>query len=119
VKLWNVADGKVQRELIHPKLTGDPKPSHPGYVYGVRFSKDGKYLYSVGRAPGKGAVQVWSAADGKLVSADELDVGPIFGLALAPDGKSLAVATGPRGRPGSQEAQESPLAYILKLPDLP
>src|SRR5262249_14400058 len=50
IKLWNVADGTVIRELVNPKLKGATPQSHPGWVYGVRFTADGK-LVSAGGAP--------------------------------------------------------------------
>jgi hypothetical protein len=39
-------------------------------------------------------------------------LGPIYSVALAPDGKLLAVGCGPRG-PEAQDVN----AYLLKMPD--
>src|SRR5205823_10503026 len=52
--MWHVADGSVVRDFVNPNLKPQgnvPPPSHPGWVYGVRFTPDGKYLVSVGGAP--------------------------------------------------------------------
>jgi WD40 repeat protein len=109
VKLWNVADGSVVRELVNPDL----KPagsSHPGDVNAVRFAADGRFLLSAGAAPGrKGFLTVWNVADGKVASAEELPFGGVFSLAVAPDGKRLALGTGPSD--GS-----TPNGYIIKMP---
>jgi WD40 repeat protein len=118
VKIWNVADGSVVRELLNPALKpapGRPAESHPGAVYGVRFTADGKRLLSVGQAPsGHGSLALWGVADGKLLAAESLPLGPFYALAVAPDGKSLAVGAGPRGRPGSKPDNPT---YILKMPE--
>src|SRR5262249_8393351 len=40
IKVWNVADGSVVRELVNPALKavpGSPAPAHPGWVYGLRW----------------------------------------------------------------------------------
>src|SRR2546421_10745685 len=46
IKLWNVADGTVIRELVNPNIKPgvipQPPQAHPGWVYGVRFTSDGK-----------------------------------------------------------------------------
>ena len=116
VKLWKVADGSVVREFVRP----DSKPSavdggpeaHPGGVYGVRFTPDGKSLVTVGHAPKlKAVLSVWDVADGKRTAYVELPTGPAFGLALTSDGTKAAIASGPkeRTRPESE-------AVIVKVP---
>src|SRR6202040_3494678 len=80
IKIWNVADGSVVRELVNPQLVKKDAPAppiplppqaHPGWVYGVRYTPDGKYIVSAGNAPGnKGYLAVWNAADGKLRSEE-------------------------------------------------
>jgi WD40 repeat protein len=118
IKLWNVANGQVIRELANPKLKPGPLPApllaHPGWVYGVRFTPDGKTLVSAGGAPmNRGFLGVWNVADGKLLSGDEMPLGTFFALALSPDGKYLALGTG--GNPKAT-GQQPVKAYILKLP---
>ena len=53
-------------------------------------------------------------ADGKLLTSESLALGPFYSLAVAPDGKSLAVAAGPRGRFGGSDGNPT---YILKMPE--
>ena len=118
IKLWNVADGSVTRELVNPniKVTPPQTPqSHPGWVYGVRFTPDGKSLVSTGMAPRQGGfLAVWNVADGKMAFAEELPFGTLFSLAMTSDGQRLAVATGALGKgPAGQDVNTS---YILKMP---
>jgi WD40 repeat protein len=109
IKVWNIADGSVARDLVNPAF----KPTaHPGWVYAVRFSKDGKHLYSVGGAPRlKGYLARWDLAKGKLEWGKELAQGTLFALALSPDGKYLALGSG-----GSVRTPEYNLGVVLKLP---
>jgi WD40 repeat protein len=112
IKLWNAADGNAIREFPHPTIKGEPGQSHPGGIYQLRFSPDEKYLVSVGPAPkNRGYVAVWNVADGKLIAGAEHAIGPVFGLALSPDGKSLLLGCGPKVRQLS-EAE----AMIIPLP---
>ena len=116
VKLWDVASGTVVRDFANPDLKsvapGEPAPSHPGWVLGVRFSPDEKFLMTAGPAPRyKGYVAVWSVADGKRTYGAERDFGPINGLALTPDGNKLLLGCGPKTRTGSDAE-----AVILKTP---
>jgi hypothetical protein len=99
IKLWDPASGNVVREFPNPNLKGEPGQSHPGGVYQLRFTPDEKYLVSAGPAPkNRGYVAVWSVADGKLAGSMDVDNGPVFGLAITPDGKSLLLGCGPRVR---------------------
>jgi WD40 repeat protein len=109
-KLWRVADGNVVREFGW--RPGDA--AHPGAIYGIRFTPDGSRLLTAGSAPnGRGALGVWQVADGKPVFADILPTGPIFALALSPDGRRTALACGPRGRAGPS------LGYVIATPSRP
>jgi WD40 repeat protein len=109
IKVWNVADGNVVRELVNPAFK---TTAHPGWVYALRFTSDGKHLVSAGAAPRlRGYVAVWDVSSGKLVSGRELAIGTVFGLALAPDGKSLALGTG-----GSVRMPELSQGIVLKMP---
>jgi WD40 repeat protein len=116
LKLWKVADGSVLNELSNSAFKPGPLPgpplAHPGWIYGIRFTADGKFLISVGGAPrNRGYLAAWSLPDGKLLSAEELDGGRFFGLALAPDGKFLAIATA-----GRSPGQEPNVSYISRVP---
>src|SRR5262249_7508102 len=99
IKLWNAADGSGVRECANPKINGEQNQSHPGGIYQLRFTPDEKYLVSVGPAPrNRGYIAVWNVADAKLVSGQEVDYGPVFGLAISPDGKNLLLGCGPKVR---------------------
>lgn len=112
IKLWDAATGAVIREFAHPTLKGEPGQSHPGGIYQLRFTPDEMLLVSVGPAPrNQGHVAVWNVADGKLIAGTEVPFGPVFGLALSPDGKSLLLGCGPKVRQVS-EAE----AVIIPLP---
>ncbi|HMF20354.1 MAG TPA: WD40 repeat domain-containing protein, partial [Gemmataceae bacterium] len=109
IKIWNVVDGTVVRDLANPKLKSTPVKSHPGLIYKLRYTKDGKYLVSVGDAPkNMGFLAVWDPADGKLLYGETHPLGSFYGLAIAPNGK-LAIGAG--GRPEEQHN-----AYLLDLP---
>src|SRR5205085_6089141 len=112
VKLWNVADGTVVRELSNPKLKGAPGPAaHPGAVYSLRFTAGGSRLVTAGHAPrSRGYLAVWDTSDGKLLHGEETNLGNINCVAVSPNGKTIAIACGPHGR-NLQEAD----AYILKI----
>ncbi|HXG12116.1 MAG TPA: PQQ-binding-like beta-propeller repeat protein [Gemmataceae bacterium] len=121
IKLWNVADGTVVRDLENPNLKADPftmtAPAHPGDVFGLRFTADGKYLISVGAAPRRqGYLAVWDVSDGKLLWGGEWPVGIIHCVAVSPDGKLLALGTGvgTTGRPPPGANQ----GYILTMPEI-
>lgn len=98
VKLWNPATGELIREL---KNTLDPKQkdgSHPGYVHGLKFTADGKTLVTAGTAPkNKGYLATWNVADGKQLTGQELDVGPIHAVDVRADGL-LALGCGAKAR---------------------
>jgi WD40 repeat protein len=114
VKLWNVADGTVKLELANSNLKGTPTPSHPGWVYGVRFTNDGKFLVSVGSAPqNKGSITVWNAADGKLLYSEDTPGGTIYSVAISKEGKLLALGAGATGRANN----EPNTSYIIKMPE--
>jgi len=122
IKIWNVADGTVVREFTNPQfvkpdapvVAGQPVQAHPGWVYGVRFVKDGKYVVSAGPAPGnKGYLAVWNVADGKLLYGEALPVGAINNLAISPDGTVLGIACGPQTRMATEVN-----SFLLKMPDV-
>src|SRR5262249_15167886 len=117
IKIWNVADGTVVRDLANPSIKTPPNQvaSHPGWIYNLRFTKDGK-LISAGDAPGdKGYLAVWNPADGKMLFGEAMPLGTFFGLALSPtDGKTIAIGAGPRGRPTPNFNS----AFLMKVPVL-
>jgi WD40 repeat protein len=117
IKIWSM-DGKVVRDLENPGYKTSPSfppSSHPGSVTNLRFTKDGKHLISVGDAPGnKGFLAVWDWQAGKLLYSNTAHLGVYYGLALAPDEKTLAVTAGNRDRKGA--SPDFNAAYIMKIP---
>jgi WD40 repeat protein len=116
IKVWNIADGSVVRELSNPALKaapGGPAPAHPGWVYALRLTADGKRLLSAGSAPRlRGYLALWDVASGKMLSGREMNVGTVFALAVSPDGTKVALGTG-----GSVRAEtDLNLGVVLKMP---
>ncbi len=111
IKVWDVADGSMTRDLVNPNLKPGPWPmAQPGWVYGVHFLPDGR-LVSVGGAPrNQGFLATWDVAEGKMLTAEELPLGAFFSVAVSPDGQWLAV--GAAGVPGAKEVS----GYVLKTP---
>jgi WD40 repeat protein len=118
IKIWNVADGSVVRDLVNPQIKTapmQPVQSHPGDVVQLRFTKDGK-LISLGDAPrNKGYVAVWDPQTGKMLFGEELPLGAFFGMAVSPDEKTLAIAAGNRGNKSKADFNSG---YLLKLPPM-
>jgi WD40 repeat protein len=117
IKIWDVAKGAVIRDLVNPQIQAAnpkaPPQSHPGWVYKLRFTRDGKHLVSAGDAPmNKGYLAVWNPQDGKLLYGEALPLGNFFGLSVSADSKMVALGAGPRGRP----TPEFNCAYLLKWP---
>lgn len=112
IKKWNATNGTVIADFANPAIKGEPNLAHPGGIYGLRLTDDGKYLISVGPAPkNKGFVAVWNSVDGKLVSATETNTGPIYSVVLTADGKNIIVGCGPKVR----QVPEAD-AVVLPLP---
>lgn len=104
VRLWNLRNPLLQQAKNLPELPEDPLPPgatarfgsarlrHGATVYALRFSKDGKRLFS---ASGDHSTRMWDVASGKqlrVFSSGARD------LALSPDDKFLVAArlqTGP------------------------
>jgi WD40 repeat protein len=86
VKLWDVAAGKVRATL----------KDHTEPVGYVAFSAQGASLVSASRnaltLAGSGEVIVWDVATGRRQSTLPHQENRVVGLALAPDGKTLAVS---------------------------
>ena len=117
VKLWDVEKGRVVREFANPDLKpsfpDEPAPSHPGWVQGVRFTPDGKFLVTAGPAPrNKSYVAVWNVADGtRVFGAESEAIGPVQALALTADGKGIIL-----GCAGKTRLQAEGEALIIKFP---
>jgi WD40 repeat protein len=115
IKIWNIADGAVLRDLVNPHIKAKPPASHPGWVYNLRFTKDGKHLVSSGDAPiNKGFLAVWDPHAGNMLYGATMPLGTFFGLAISPNDQLLAIGAGPRGRPTA----EFNCAYLFKMPKL-
>ncbi len=79
IKIWNLADGSVIRDLANPNIKGNPPASHPGWVYSLAFTHDGKYLVSAGDAPvNKGFVAVWDPRSGEDALRRNAAAGQLF-----------------------------------------
>jgi len=116
IKLWNLQDGKFIRNLVNKSLPNfDKEPnSHPGWVYSIRFTPDGKQLLAVGGAPkGKGFLSQWKVGDGSLIASHEVLVGVLYSLGISPDALSVATSAG-TGKQGLEFNQ----GLIIKLPGL-
>jgi WD40 repeat protein len=114
IKIWKVTDGTVVREFANPNLSQLPPPetpdAHPGWVYALRFTADGKRLISAGSAArNRGYLAVWNVADGKMLYGEEVANGPIYSVALAKDGQNLLLGCGPRDR-------QDPVSEALLVP---
>ncbi len=118
IKIWNVADGSVVRDLANPQIKTPPQQppsSHPGDVLRLEFTRDGK-LISLGDAPkNKGFLAVWDPQSGTMLFGETLPMGSFFGMALSPDESTVAIAAGNRGKANP----EFNSVYLLKLPTPP
>ncbi|HEY7326545.1 MAG TPA: hypothetical protein VH592_02825 [Gemmataceae bacterium] len=119
IKIWNVADGNVLHELTNPNLKTGAAPqmpqAHPGVVYALRYTPDGKRLISVGAAPRlRSYMAIWNAADGKLLYGGEQSLGTLFSLAVSADSKYLAIGAGGSGSGGEEGNKNN--VYVMKLP---
>jgi WD40 repeat protein len=116
IKIWELQTGAV-RDLVNPQLKRAVgyEQSHPGWIFGVRFTRDGKRLVSAGAAPGnKGYLAVWDAQSGKLLAAETMPLGAFHSLALMPGEQTVLVGAGPRTRTNIDLNK----AYVLTLPGL-
>ncbi|MHB1424443.1 MAG: WD40 domain-containing protein [Gemmataceae bacterium] len=119
IKIWNVADGNVLHDLSNPQLKTGPLPqppqAHPGVVYGLRYTPDGKHLISAGGAPRlRSYLAIWNVADGKMLYGGEQALGTLLSLALSADGKFVAVGSGV-SRLGGEDGNKNNV-YVMKLP---
>jgi hypothetical protein len=105
--------------LTNPNLkTGaapQPPQAHPGVVYALRYTPDGKRLISVGAAPRlRSYLAIWNAADGKLQYGSEQSLGTLFSLAVSADSKYLAIGAGGCSSGGEEGNKNN--VYVMKLP---
>jgi WD40 repeat protein len=119
IKIWNLADGSVVRELANPSFKAGAVPqspqAHPGVVYRVRYTPDGKRLISAGGAPRlQGYLAIWNVADSKMLYGAEQSWGTLFSLAVSADGKYVAVGAGGSSAGGEEGNKNN--AYVMKLP---
>ncbi len=119
IKIWNVAEGNVLHELTNSQLkaaAGQPlPPAHPGVVYALRYTPDGKRLISAGAAPRlRSYLAIWNAADGKMLHGSEQSLGTLFSLAVSADGKYLAIGAGGSSSGGEEGNKNN--VYVMKLP---
>jgi WD40 repeat protein len=82
IRLWDVASGKEVRNLA----------AHTGLPRAVAFSPDGRDVISCDAA----GIHLWDATTGKE-RTHARDQGPALCLAVAPDGKALAIGIQPVG----------------------
>jgi WD40 repeat protein len=114
IKIWDVERG-FERDLVNPQLKQVPKfeRSHPGWIYGLAYTRDGKQLVSVGVAPlSHGYFGLWEPATGRLIHGESMPLGAFFSLALLPGDRTVAVAAGARGKSDKDVNK----AYILNWP---
>jgi WD40 repeat protein len=114
IKIWDL-EARTARDLINPNLKRAPgyEQSQPGWIFGLRYTRDGKRLVSAGAAPGnKGYLAVWDTTDAKLLAAEELPLGTFHSLELMPGERTVLVGAGPRGR----TTKDLNKAYVLTLP---
>jgi WD40 repeat protein/serine/threonine protein kinase len=83
VEVWDV----VGHTKVH-ELRG-----HPGWVYGVAFSPDGKWLATGGQG---GTIKLWDAVTGAERSTIFAHQAAVYHLAFSPDSRALATASGDR-----------------------
>ena len=63
-----------------------------------------------------GFLALWDWQSGKMLASDTMQLGVFYGLALAPDEKTLVVTAGNRDRKFA--SPDFNAAYLLKLPTM-
>ena len=80
IKLWNVEDGKLIRELKEP---------HSDTVFAIEFSRDGQYLAS---CAADRFMKVFQVSDGSFIRAFEGHTHHVLGVSWSADGRTLATS---------------------------
>jgi WD40 repeat protein len=80
LKIWNVADGKLVREVTD---------AHSDVVFGVRFSPDDKMIASCGADK---FLKTFDVATGKFIKGYEGHTHHVLGAAWSSDGRTIATA---------------------------
>ncbi|MCA9175588.1 MAG: hypothetical protein KDB14_13980, partial [Planctomycetales bacterium] len=80
IKLWNVEDAKLIRELKEP---------HSDTVFGLEFSRDGQYLAS---CAADRFMKVFQVSDGEFVRAFEGHTHHVLGVSWSANGRTLATS---------------------------
>jgi WD40 repeat protein len=63
---------------------------HTGNINGLRFSRDGTQLFSVGGSRGNGEVLVWDTKTNKQIGKMEGHTFPVYGIDVSKDGRLIA-----------------------------
>lgn len=64
----------------------------PGRIFAVAYSHDGSFIVAASSNEGKGEVRVYNEADGKQISRFGDQFGPVYSIAVRPNGQEVAVA---------------------------
>jgi WD40 repeat protein len=97
IRVWDLATGRTLRSI-----RGESAPGHPGKVFAMALSLDGKWLAAGGLlAPFDGsnhievgAIRLYDFASGKLVALLKGHENIVLGLAFSPDGRHLISGSG-------------------------
>jgi RNA polymerase sigma factor (sigma-70 family) len=90
IRLWDVAGRKVTARLVGEKTQGQLRGVGDA-ITGLAFTPEGKTLVSTGDY-GDGTIRVWDVDTGKERRRIRSQFGDTKSLALAPDGKTVAVS---------------------------
>src|ERR1700681_2867067 len=88
-----------------PRLR-DTYQGHPGIVFSVAFSADGKTLAS---GSFDTTIKLWDVATGKNTAPLQGHSGPVYTVAFSPVGKTLASGS------GGEDPQKKPLPGEIRL----
>jgi RNA polymerase sigma factor (sigma-70 family) len=89
VRLWSAQTGKLLHRLTDPKFA-KKSPGPLPVVSLLAFARDGKTLLTVGPLD---TVSVWAVTPGKCLRQFHIRGGTAYAVALASDGRTLAVVT--------------------------